>query len=93
MGRRLAIPRGAPASRRQCAASCRTLFRHGSANSHILAHDIFALPWAGTYDWQGLADQAWSLEPGHRTLGRETIQVRALKRPGAGTASPLDFQP
>jgi hypothetical protein len=44
----------------------------------ILAHEILTIPWAATYDWQGLADQAHALEPDHRTLGRETIQVRAV---------------
>jgi len=41
----------------------------------ILAREILDLPWAATFDWQGLSDQAWSLEPDHRTLGRETITV------------------
>jgi hypothetical protein len=50
-------------------------FRQAVDAVYILAHDIFALPWAGTYDWQGLADQARALEPDHRTLGRETIRV------------------
>ena len=27
----------------------------------ILAHEILTIPWAATYDWQGLADQAHSL--------------------------------
>ena len=51
-------------------------FRQAVDAVYILAHDILALSWAEAYDWQGLADQAWSLEPGHRTLGRETIEVR-----------------
>jgi hypothetical protein len=44
----------------------------------ILAHEILTIPCAATYDWQGLADQAHALEPDHRTLGREAIQVRAV---------------
>ncbi|MCX6868130.1 MAG: hypothetical protein NTV46_18345 [Verrucomicrobia bacterium] len=28
---------------------------------YILAHEILTIPWAATYDWQGLADQAHSL--------------------------------
>ncbi len=35
-------------------------------------------------DWRGLADQARSLEPDHRTLGRETIHVRAVLPSGCG---------
>jgi hypothetical protein len=46
---------------------------------HILAHDVLTIQWTATYDWQGLADQAWALEPDHRTLGRETIKVRAFQ--------------
>ena len=46
----------------------------------ILARDILALPWAAAYDWRGLADQARSLEPDHRTLGRETIQEASMQR-------------
>ena len=51
---------------------------------HILAHDILALPWAAAYNWQGLADQAHSLETAHRTLARETITVRAVLPSGCG---------
>ncbi|MCX6864782.1 MAG: integron integrase, partial [Verrucomicrobia bacterium] len=39
---------------------------------------------AATYDWKGLADQAHALEPDHRTLGRENIQVRAVLPSGCG---------
>ena len=53
-------------------------FRQAVDAVRILAREILALPWAATYDWQGLANQARSLEPDHRTLGRETIQVRAV---------------
>ena len=53
-------------------------FRQAVDAVYILAHDILALPWATAYDWQGLSDQAYALEPDHRTLGRETIQVRAV---------------
>ena len=93
---RLAIPWGVSASRRLCAASCRALFSPCSVNVHTLAHDILALPWAATYDWQDLADQARSLEPDHRTLIRVKITLRpcsmiylhVLKRPGAGAPEP-----
>ena len=51
---------------------------------HILAHEILTIPWAAAYDWQGLADQAHSLETAHRTLGRENIQVRAVLPSGCG---------
>ncbi|MCX6866954.1 MAG: hypothetical protein NTV46_12200 [Verrucomicrobia bacterium] len=59
-------------------------FRQTVDAVYILAHDILALPWAAAYDWQGLADQAWALEPDHRTLGRENIQVRAVLPSGCG---------
>src|ERR1035437_3115327 len=52
-------------------------FRQAVDAARILAHEILAIPWAASYDWQGLSDQARSLEPHHRTLARETIQVRA----------------
>ena len=52
-------------------------FRQAVDAVFILAHDVLALPWAAAYDWQGLADQARSLEPDHRTLGRESIKVRS----------------
>ena len=51
---------------------------------------ILALQWAATYDWRGLSDQARSLEPDPRTLGRETIQVRAeLPAPPPEPSGPL----
>ena len=34
-----------------------------------LARDILHIPWAESFDWRGLADQAKPLEPDHRTLG------------------------
>jgi len=40
-----------------------------------LARDLLRIPWAKSFDWQGLDDQAKPLEPDHRTLGRETIRV------------------
>jgi len=56
----------------------------------ILAREILDLPWAAAFDWQGLSDQARSLEPDHRTLGRETITVRAvLPAPPPGPSGPL----
>jgi hypothetical protein len=60
-------------------------FRQAVDAIYILAHEILTLPWAAAYDWQGLADQAWALEPDHRTLGRENIPVRAvLPQSGSG---------
>jgi hypothetical protein len=44
---RLAIPWGAPASRRLCAASCRALFSPCSVNGYILGRNLLALPWTG----------------------------------------------
>ena len=52
------------------------------ASAHC--HGILIIPWAPDYDWQGLADQAWALEPDHRMLGRETIQARAVLPSGCG---------
>ncbi|MEI8343181.1 MAG: phage integrase N-terminal SAM-like domain-containing protein, partial [Verrucomicrobiota bacterium] len=44
-----------------------------------LARDILQIPWAQSFDWRGLVDQAEPLEPDHRTLGRETIRVPSEK--------------
>jgi integron integrase len=52
-------------------------FRQAVDAVRILAHDVLAIPWAASFDWQGLSDQARSLEPDHRTLARETIRVNA----------------
>lgn len=52
-------------------------FRQALDAARILACDVLAIPWAFTFPWQSLLDQARSLEPEHRTLARETIQVRA----------------
>jgi integron integrase len=43
----------------------------------ILAVDVLALPWALTFDWQGLEDQARSMESGNRAFGRESVPVKA----------------
>jgi len=65
-------------------------FRQAVRAVRILAHEILAIPWAATFDWQGLSDQARSLEPDHRTHGRENIAVRAiLPPPPAGNSGPL----
>ena len=60
-------------------------FRQAVDSARILACDVLALPWASSFDWRGLADQARSLEPDHRTVGRENIRV------SAGGPSPLDL--
>ena len=52
-------------------------FRQAIDSARILACDVLAIPWASSFPWQSLTDQARSLEPDHRTLARETIQVRA----------------
>ena len=52
-----------------------------------LARDILRIPWAESFDWRGLADQAKPLEPDHRTLGRESIRVPLAK--SAVPAGPL----
>lgn len=51
-------------------------FRQAVDAARILACDVLAIPWASSFDWQSLSDQARSLEPDHRTLARETIRVR-----------------
>jgi hypothetical protein len=56
-------------------------FRQAVDAARILACEVLALPWAAAFDWQGLSDQAKSLEPSHRTHGREAIQVRAVLPP------------
>ena len=72
-------------------ASCRTLFRPCPVNGRIPAHPLLSLPWTAAYHWHGLADQGWALEPDHRTLGRETIQVRAAlpSQPAQDPSGPL----
>ena len=62
-------------------------FRQAVDSARILACDVLALPWAASFDWQSLIDQARSLEPDHRTLARETIEVRA-ERPILQPQSP-----
>jgi len=42
-----------------------------------LARDILRIPWAESFDWKGLAEQAQPLEPDHRTLGRETVRIKS----------------
>ncbi len=50
-------------------------FRQAVDAVRILACEILAIPWAHGFDWRGLADQARSLAPDHRTHGREVIRV------------------
>jgi len=65
-------------------------FRQAVDAVYILAHDVLDLPWAATFDWQGLSDQARLLEYDHPTLGRENIPVRAeLPAPPAEPSGPL----
>ena len=52
-------------------------FRQAVDAARVLACDVLTIPWASSFDWLGLSDQARSLEPDHRTLARETIRVRA----------------
>jgi len=56
-------------------------FRQAVDAARILASDVLAIPWASSFDWQGLSDQARSLGPDHRTLARETIRIRASLPP------------
>jgi integron integrase len=70
-------------------------FRQAIDAARILACDVLAIPWASSFPWQSLIDQARSLEPDHRTLARETIPVTALPR-SVGilpTSLPVDFDP
>jgi len=52
-------------------------FRQAVDAARVLACDVLTIPWASSFDWRGLSDQARSLEPDHRTLARESIPVRA----------------
>jgi len=56
-------------------------FRQAVDASRILACDVLAIPWASSFDWRGLSDQARSLEPDHRTLARESIGISATLPP------------
>ena len=56
-----------------------------------LTRDLLRIPWAESFDWRGLADQAKPLEPDHRTLGRESIPVSLPKHipPASPATGPL----
>lgn len=45
--------------------------------ARILACDAMKLPWALSFDWQGLSDQTKILQADHRTIARKTIRVSA----------------
>ena len=64
-------------------------FRQAVDAARILACDVLAIPWASSFDWQGLSDQAHSLEPDHRTLARESIRVSAGIPPQPSQSGPL----
>jgi len=64
-------------------------FRQAVDAARILACDVLAIPWASSFDWQSLADQARTLEPDHRTLARESIPVRANIPPAPPHSGPL----
>lgn len=64
-------------------------FRQAVDAARILACEVLGIPWAASFDWQGLSDQARSLEPHHRTLARETIPVMA----GLPSAAQCPSQP
>ena len=64
-------------------------FRQAVDAARILARDVLHLPWAETFDWRGLADQARALGPGHRTLLREARTVYAA---GLANAVPAGTQ-
>ena len=48
-------------------------FRQAVDAVRMLARDVLKLPWACTFDWSGLSDQARALGAGHRTLLREVV--------------------
>jgi integron integrase len=52
-------------------------FRQAVDAARILACDILTIPWASSFDWQALSDQARSLKHDHRTHAREAIRVTA----------------
>ncbi len=54
-----------------------------------LTRDILQIPWATSFDWRGLADQAKPLEDTHRTHGREATPVFAKILSPASPSSPL----
>ena len=56
-------------------------FRQAVDAARILAVDVLSIPWARSFDWQGLSDQARSLEAHHRSHAREAIQVRSVPSP------------
>ena len=56
-------------------------FRQAVDAARILACDVLAIPWASSFHWQNLSDQARSLEPHHRTIAREAIPVSAIPTP------------
>ena len=66
-------------------------FRQAVDAVYIFAHEILALPWTDTYDWQGHADQAWSLEADHRAPDRESTQAHSA--PPAPPADPPSTLP
>jgi integron integrase len=63
-------------------------FRQAVDAARILACDVLVIPWASSFDWRALSDQARSLQPDHRTLARECIRVSGIPQQVAG-ASPL----
>ena len=69
-------------------------FRQAVDAARVLACDVLTIPWASSFDWQGLSDQARSLEPDHRTLAREAIPVAGASRlqsvPGASHSGDLE---
>ena len=52
-------------------------FRQAVDAVRMLAREVLKLPWAAAFDWQGLADQARDLGPGHRALLREVVPAVA----------------
>jgi integron integrase len=63
-------------------------FRQAMDAVRLLAHEILEIPWAATYDWRGLADQARALGSTHRTLGRESIPISATLPPPSSAPLP-----
>ena len=64
-------------------------FRQAVDAARVLACDVLTIPWASSFDWRGLSDQARSLEPDHRTLARESIPVAAPSRSVGVSPNPV----
>jgi integron integrase len=65
-------------------------FRQAVHAARILSCDVLSLPWASSFDWPGLSDQALSLPSDHRTLLRQSIRVSPSS---SAATNPTESQP